>query len=55
MGKIFGVFSVKYKNTNGKEIEQDLLVMENLFFDKNITQVVTAFTKGWLTCFRFLI
>jgi 1-phosphatidylinositol-3-phosphate 5-kinase len=35
--KILGVFRIRY-NFKGRVVKQDLLVMENLFYGKNITK-----------------
>ncbi len=40
LGKIYGVYTVKFKNSSGKQWSKDLIVMENLFYScPNITQV----------------
>jgi len=39
LAKIFGVYSVKFKNNNGEKVIQGLIVMENLFYNKNVTKI----------------
>ncbi|KAF2076491.1 hypothetical protein CYY_002231 [Polysphondylium violaceum] len=36
--KTLGVYSVRWKDGNGKSIKKDLIVMENLFYNKNISK-----------------
>jgi 1-phosphatidylinositol-3-phosphate 5-kinase len=39
MAKIFGFYTIKYKNIHtGKTMKMDLLVMEHLFYKQTITQ-----------------
>lgn len=40
LAKIVGVYSVIYKRGN-KSLKQDFLVMENLFYKRNISKVLT--------------
>lgn len=40
LAKIFGFFRVGFKNpTSGKSVKMDLLVMENLFYDRSISHI----------------
>jgi len=40
LGKIYGVYTVKFKTSNGKQWSKDIIVMENLFYaHNNITQI----------------
>lgn len=40
LAKIFGFYSINYKNTaTGKSMRMDVLVMENLFYQRKIKQV----------------
>lgn len=42
LAKIFGFYRIGYKNTvTGKQIRMDVVVMENLFYDRKITRVIT--------------
>lgn len=41
LAKILGVYRIGYRNSHtGRELKQDLLIMENLFYKKKITQVL---------------
>eukprot|EP01119_Soliformovum_irregulare_P008011 TRINITY_DN2073_c0_g2_i3.p1 TRINITY_DN2073_c0_g2~~TRINITY_DN2073_c0_g2_i3.p1 ORF type:complete len:517 (+),score=168.61 TRINITY_DN2073_c0_g2_i3:835-2385(+) len=35
LGKIFGIYSVRFKNSLGKDIVQNLVVMENLWYEQS--------------------
>ena len=37
--KIFGVYEISHKNSSGKAFKRDVLVMENLFYDRSIKKV----------------
>jgi 1-phosphatidylinositol-3-phosphate 5-kinase len=39
LAKIFGIYSVRWKNSTGKSMKKDLIVMENLFYNKKISQI----------------
>jgi len=39
LAKIFGIYSVRWKNSSGKLLKKDLIVMENLFYNKTISQI----------------
>ncbi|KAI9264771.1 hypothetical protein BY458DRAFT_513934 [Sporodiniella umbellata] len=40
LAKIFGFYSIGYKNSNtGKSMRMDVLVMENLFYQKNVKKI----------------
>eukprot|EP01132_Coremiostelium_polycephalum_P003331 gene3331-4176_t len=36
--KILGVYSIRWKDNNGKSLKKDLIVMENLFYNKTISK-----------------
>jgi len=38
LAKIVGIFSINYKNSNGRKLKYDLVVMENLFYNRTITK-----------------
>ena len=43
LAKILGVYRIGYRNTQtNAALKQDLLVMENLFYGRDITQVCEA-------------
>jgi len=46
LAKIFGVFKVRFKNNNGKDVTQNLVVMENLFHSRNSTITKVYDLKG---------
>lgn len=50
LGKIFGVYQIQHKNSEtGKSFKQDVLVMEDLFYNRNIKRV-TKDLFFWMCC-----
>lgn len=46
LAKIYGVYQIAFRNSGtGRSFKQDVLVMENLFYDRKITRVGRA---AWL-------
>lgn len=50
LAKIFGFYSIGYKNSStGKSMRMDVLVMENLFYQRNIKKVYKCTSNSiWL-------
>lgn len=47
LAKIFGFYSIGYKNSStGKSMRMDVLVMENLFYQRNIKKVCKCTSNG---------
>lgn len=51
LAKIFGIYSVRWKNSSGKSMKKDLIVMENLFYNKKISQVLA----GWYAKYSIVL
>eukprot|EP01113_Clastostelium_recurvatum_P021918 TRINITY_DN2601_c0_g1_i3.p1 TRINITY_DN2601_c0_g1~~TRINITY_DN2601_c0_g1_i3.p1 ORF type:complete len:2157 (+),score=555.75 TRINITY_DN2601_c0_g1_i3:83-6553(+) len=39
LGKIYGVYSIRWKSSTGMSMKENLIVMENLFYNRNISQI----------------
>lgn len=47
LAKIFGFYSIGFKNSaTGKSMHMDVLVMENLFYQRNVKKVHYCHFKG---------
>jgi len=53
IAKTMGVYTINYRGSGGKTIKQDLVVMENLFYNCHITRVCLSLSLSLSRVFVF--